>query len=201
MRKAKNREYKVRMRVCSSFKLKYWVSQPRHWEQCAALWQSGDSLDSVRQSSGRPYLLCVIDKSDANYSSALAVVNRLSALINTYTITQLQRGQGSSLEWPRQRLSNGCLTNCLHLFRSVSVTSVRILVAEVSSLMNYLHKNNFNFPNLTPKPFIFPTNRTWFLTERVRIIRLWMAQWLRVRLTVCMHNGCNNENKRPNSIR
>jgi len=85
MRKAKNREYKVRMRVCSSFKLKYWVSQPRH-----ALWQSGDSLDSVRQSSGRPYLLCVIDKSDANYSSALAVVNRLSALINTYTITQLR---------------------------------------------------------------------------------------------------------------
>ena len=49
-------------------------------------------------------------------------------------------------------LENGSLTNCLHLFRNVSLTSVRTIIAEMICALDYLHKtHSLNFPNLSPE--------------------------------------------------
>ena len=59
-------------------------------------------------------------------------MNTMAKIINPYVITQLRRGETINMSWASYNCpSNGCLTNCLHLFRNVSVTSVRILVAEI----------------------------------------------------------------------
>lgn len=90
-------------------------------------------------------------------------MNTLSKFINPYVITQLRRGETRNALWASYNCpSNGCLTNCLHLFRNVSVTSVRILIAEVICGLEYIHTHNMNFPNLSPE--------TIYISHRSHII-------------------------------
>lgn len=124
------------------------------------------AIVSTDSSDSAPYLLQVSNKSDPNYHVALDVMDRLGNLINPYIITQLQRGETYSASWSSYNCpSNGCLTNCLHLFRNVSVTSVRILIAEVICGIEYLHNNNFNFPNLSPETIYISHKSHIILTD------------------------------------
>ena len=110
------------------------------------------TIVSTGKSPNTPYLLQLVNQSDIYYDTAIAVMSRMKHLINPYIITQIERGQHFSTEWCSYNCpSNGSLTNCLHLFRNVSITSVRILIAEVLCALEYLHECNFNFPNLSPE--------------------------------------------------
>ena len=127
---------------------------------------NNNNNNNQKNNENAPYLLQVINKSDNNHSIGLDVMDRMGNLINPYIITQLQRGSSSVASWSAYNCpSNGCLTNCLHLFRNVSVTSVRILIAEILCGLEYLHLNNFNFPNLSPETIYISHKSHIILTD------------------------------------